>query len=60
VKLEWTPDPPLTDAPDAAAAADFPSIRKAIEEQLGLRLEPHKGPVEFLVIDHAEKVPLGN
>jgi bla regulator protein BlaR1 len=33
-----------------------PSIFIAIEEQLGLKLEPRKGPVDFIVIDHADKV----
>lgn len=43
-------------APDNATPDDDrPSLFTAIEQQLGLRLESSKGPVEFLVIDHAEK-----
>jgi uncharacterized protein (TIGR03435 family) len=42
-------------ATDNAPAETGPSILTAIREQLGLRLEAQKGPVEFLVIDHAEK-----
>jgi len=34
---------------------DSQSIFTAIEEQLGLKLESAKAPVEFLIIDHAEK-----
>lgn len=45
----------LTFARDGALSAD-PSIFSALQEQLGLRLEAKKAPVEFLVIDHVEKL----
>jgi uncharacterized protein (TIGR03435 family) len=32
----------------------------AVQEQLGLRLEARKGPVEIFRIDHVEKIPTGN
>jgi uncharacterized protein (TIGR03435 family) len=37
-----------------------PSVFTAVQEQLGLKLESKKSPVDLLVIDRAEKVPLEN
>jgi uncharacterized protein (TIGR03435 family) len=34
---------------------DTDAVSIALEEQLGLKLEPAKAPIEILVIDHAEK-----
>jgi uncharacterized protein (TIGR03435 family) len=48
--LDWFPEN-LAQPPDL----DAPSMFQALQDQLGLRLESTKGPVEKLVIDHAEK-----
>ena len=53
--LKWT-TPDAGAAPDnpASSADSGPSIFTALQEQLGLKLEPAKAPVQVLVIDHAE------
>ena len=40
--------------------ADAPSIFTALQDKLGLRLEPRKEPVDILIIENAEKVPTEN
>jgi uncharacterized protein (TIGR03435 family) len=61
IKLEWTPDQsqvqfgsggPLPAPPSDSSG---PSIYTALQEQLGLKLESQKGPVEVLIIDHVEQ-----
>jgi uncharacterized protein (TIGR03435 family) len=47
VDLRWQPD----DAPPDSHDAAYPPFFAALQEQLGLRLEAGKGPVEVLVID---------
>jgi uncharacterized protein (TIGR03435 family) len=64
-KLEWSPDPgqggpeSIGLPPDARlpppAESNGPSIFTAVQEQLGLRLDAQKGPVDIIVIDRAER-----
>jgi uncharacterized protein (TIGR03435 family) len=54
---EGGPGTPMAGAPDAQSS---PNLFTALQEQLGLKLEQRKGPVELLVIDHLEKAPIEN
>ena len=54
INLRWSPDPGAS-SPDGATPDDArPSIFVVLEEQLGLKLEPTKGAVKTLIIDHIE------
>jgi uncharacterized protein (TIGR03435 family) len=59
VDLDWTPalstqGPGGTDGASAPSAGDPPPLFTALEDQLGLKLESTRGPVEILVVDHVE------
>jgi len=52
IALNWTPEG------EEGSADSGPDIFAAIEEQLGLKLLPAKGPVDTIVVDHIEKPSL--
>jgi uncharacterized protein (TIGR03435 family) len=47
-------------APDNNPDANLPSVFTAVEEQLGLKLQPDKVTVDTLVIDHLDAQPTPN
>lgn len=55
--LEFTPDDSQFSGAGLHGTSEStnPELFTAIQQQLGLRLEATKGPIETLVIDHAEK-----
>ena len=56
LKLDWDP-PPKADSPDLPAGVSLPI---ALQEQLGLKLDARKAPIETLVVDRIEKLPTEN
>jgi uncharacterized protein (TIGR03435 family) len=55
VDLKWTPESALIGrVGDTAPPPSAPPVFTAIQDQLGLRFERTKGPVDVLVIDRVE------
>jgi len=55
--LRWIGDPL---GPSSGTDDNGPNIFRAVQEQLGLRLEARKTMVDVLVFDHIEKIPTEN
>ena len=61
VRLRFAPDSAGLSGDDAPKASDpAPTVFQAVQTQLGLRLERKKLPVDFLVVEHIERVPTEN
>src|ERR1044071_3171640 len=67
--LDFAPEPGMGHGPmpmagpgggDGGDSQAGPNLVTAVQEQLGLKLESKKGPVDLLVIDRAEKTPTEN
>jgi uncharacterized protein (TIGR03435 family) len=52
IKLEW--------APDNDPNRNGLSLSEALEEQLGLRMERRREPLDVIVVERAEKIPADN
>jgi uncharacterized protein (TIGR03435 family) len=53
--LRW-----IMDGGAASADARGPSIGQALQEQLGLKVQPKKSMAEIFIVDHIEKTPTEN
>jgi uncharacterized protein (TIGR03435 family) len=52
IKLEWVPENDPT--------RNGPSLSEALEEQLGLRMERRRAPLDVIVVERAERIPTDN
>jgi uncharacterized protein (TIGR03435 family) len=63
-KLEWTPlnrgTPAQQGVAEVASAPAGLTLFEALPDQLGLKLEMRKGPLDVIVIDAANRTPLAN
>jgi len=55
--FEWTPQRNGTTPPgaDIQMEESGPTFAEDLKKQLGLKLEPQKGPVQVVAIEHVEK-----
>jgi uncharacterized protein (TIGR03435 family) len=58
IDLHWLPDnlPPRPQSDTAVRDPGALSVFTAVQEQLGLKFEPAKGPVDVIIIDSVERL----
>lgn len=57
--LDWIPES-HSNKPETEPAPAGPSLADAVADQLGLKLEHRKAPIDILVVDHVDKLPTEN
>jgi len=53
--IEWVPDSKGPAVPNVSPDLEGPTFLQALHEQLGLKLESTKAPLQILVVDHVER-----
>lgn len=60
VRLDWSPDNSLAAVVPDAPPPDRPNLFEAVQQQLGLKLESRRAPLDVLVVVQASQVPSEN
>jgi uncharacterized protein (TIGR03435 family) len=60
LKLDWVLERDIQSKGDLGETPPGQLIQDAIQDQLGLKLERRKAPIEILIVDHADKIPTEN
>jgi uncharacterized protein (TIGR03435 family) len=60
VDLRYAPDSLSNGSPENESDSNLPSFFTALEEQLGLKLQPQKVDVDTVVVDHVDLEPAPN
>ncbi len=58
--LEGNYDISVNLRPDDTGGDGFTRWQRALRDELGLKLETQRAPVEVLVVDRAERIPTAN